>query len=90
VYSKEDQGEESFTFDARRSRVGLRAKRPSVAGWGGLETTARVEIDFHGDFVTENKATVLLRQLYWEAKTKAIGYSLGSRMTSSPRLFPAR
>ncbi len=65
VFSSEDQGEDTFTIDARRTRLGLNVSGPR---FGTAETGGRVEIDFQGSFITENRASVLLRHAYWEAK----------------------
>ncbi len=65
VFSPEQQGESVFAIDARRTRLGLDVAGPA---FGTAETGGRVEIDFLGNFVTENRAGVLLRHAYWEAK----------------------
>jgi hypothetical protein len=63
VFSPQEQGESSLTVDTRRTRLGLNVRGPT---FGTAETGGRVEIDFQGDFVTENRAGVLLRHAYWE------------------------
>ena len=52
VFSEDDQGESALTIDARRTRLGADISGPD---FGGGSTGGRVEIDFHGDFVTENR-----------------------------------
>lgn len=68
VPSTEEQGEDAFTIDARRTRLGLELAGPGLAAIDGSSTAAKLEIDFHGNFVTENRAGVLLRLAYWELK----------------------
>ena len=69
VFSPETHGEDAFTIDARRSRFGLDVTGPTIPALGWSETGGKVEIDFRGDFITENRAGVLLRHAYWEATT---------------------
>jgi hypothetical protein len=61
VFSEQDQGEETFQLDVRRTRLGFDLFGPAIDVGGGASTGGRVEIDFHGDFITENRAAVLLR-----------------------------
>ncbi len=68
VLSEEVQGEDAFTINARRSRFGFNAAGPVIPIDGGMQTGGQVEIDFQGEFVIENRAEVLLRHAYWEAK----------------------
>ena len=70
VFSEEVQGEDAFTIDARRSRFGFNATGPMIPIDGGMQTGGQLEIDFHGDFVIENRAEVLLRHAYWEARNE--------------------
>lgn len=66
VFSKDDQDEDAFAIDARRTRFGMEFDGPSLDALHGAESGGRAEIDFHGNFVTENRASVLLRHAYWE------------------------
>jgi hypothetical protein len=66
VFSEEEQGEDAFTIDARRTRFGLTVDGPTLAVFHDADSGGRVEIDFHGNFITENRASVLLRHAYWE------------------------
>lgn len=68
VYSEQEQGESMFTYDARRSQLGLDVRGPDLDWMGQMTTGGKLEIDFHGDFLTENRAALLLRLAYWEAK----------------------
>ncbi|TWU35116.1 hypothetical protein Poly41_42600 [Novipirellula artificiosorum] len=65
IASEQDQGEAAFELDARRSRVGLDVLGPSI---GCLDSGAKVEVDFLGNFTTDNQPDVRLRHAYWEAK----------------------
>lgn len=66
VASKDDQDEAAFAMDARRTRLGLEVDGPALDVFHGAGSGGRIEIDFHGNFVTENRASVLLRHAYWE------------------------
>jgi len=68
VLSEEHQGEDAFTVDARRTRVGIDIDGPPLDWFGGLEIGGQVELDFFGEFVTENRAGARLRQAWWEAR----------------------
>ncbi|MFO0915852.1 MAG: hypothetical protein U0795_23035 [Pirellulales bacterium] len=61
VYSEQEQGESMFTYDARRSQLGLDVRGPDLDWLGQMTTGGKLEIDFHGDFLTENRAALLLR-----------------------------
>jgi hypothetical protein len=90
VFSREDQGEAAFTVDARRTRVGLDIQGPELPLLGGAESSGRVEIDFHGDFVTENRPAVLLRQAYWQAESDEYRLLVGQTWDVISPLMPAR
>lgn len=66
VFSDEDQGEPAFDIDARRSRAGINVEGPE-SGISGYQLGGRVEIDFFGQFLTENRAGARLRHAYFEA-----------------------
>jgi hypothetical protein len=70
VFSTEEEGEGEFSIDARRSRFGLDVFGPTIPNLDNAESAGRLEIDFQGEFITENRATVLLRQAYWELKNE--------------------
>lgn len=70
VYSEDVQGEDSFHVDAKSTRLGIDVTGPRIWAFGCAETGGKVEIDFQGSFITENKGTVLLRHAYAEAKTE--------------------
>ena len=89
VFSREDQGEAAFTIDARRTRLGLEVIGPAVRRFAHAETGGRVEIDFHGNFVTENRATVLLRHAYWEVKDERYRLLVGQTWDVISPLYPS-
>ncbi len=68
VLSGEEQGEDAFAVDGRRSRFGMNLAGPGLPDWADSTTAGRVEIDFQGSFVNENRAGVLLRLAYLEVK----------------------
>jgi hypothetical protein len=63
-----EQGEADFVIDTRRTRLGLDVAGPRIAAFGCAPSGGKVEIDFHGAFVVENKPGVLLRHAYGEIK----------------------
>jgi hypothetical protein len=70
VLSAQDQGESAFHMDARGSRVGFDVLGPRICFFDNAQSGGKLEIDFHGQFVTENKSGVLLRHAYWEVKNE--------------------
>lgn len=76
VFSDEDQGEPAFDLDARRTRVGIEVSGPK-SGLAGYELGGRVEVDFFGQFLTENRAGARLRHAYFEARNDEWGFLLG-------------
>lgn len=64
------EGEPDFFLDTRRTRLGLDVVGPRIAAWGYAETGGKVEIDFHGAFIAENRPGVLLRHAYGEIKNE--------------------
>jgi hypothetical protein len=68
VLPERDQGEAAFTIDARRTRIGIDIVGPQQDWFGGVETGGQVEIDFFGEFITENRAGARLRHAWWEAR----------------------
>ncbi len=75
VPSAEDQGEDAFYIDVRRSRFGTHVYGPGILGVE--ESHALLEIDFHGEFTTENRGSVLLRHAYWEIKDEEFRFLFG-------------
>jgi hypothetical protein len=77
VFSSDDQGEDAFTIDARRTRFGLEVAGPTLDAFHSATSSGRVEIDFHGNFITENRASVLLRHAYWEVSDESFRLLVG-------------
>ncbi len=88
VLSPEQDGEDAFVIDARRTRLGADVSGPKIGALGNAESGGRVEIDFHGNFVTENRANVLLRQAYWEVKNKRFRLLVGQTSDVISPLIP--
>lgn len=63
VLSEETQGEPSFTVNARATRLGVDVTGPKIVG---ADSSGRIEFDFFGQALSENRASVLLRQAYGE------------------------
>lgn len=68
VYSASDRRGADCNVDAKSTRLGLDVGGPTLGDFGDLKTGGKVEIDFQGQFLQENKASVLLRHAYLEAK----------------------
>jgi hypothetical protein len=88
VLSEEVQGEPAFTLDARRSRFGIEVLGPSLATDDPLHTGGRLEIDFQGEFIVENRAEVLLRHAYWEASNDRQRVLIGQNWDIISPLLP--
>jgi hypothetical protein len=55
--------------DGRNTRLGIDVGGPECCWLGGMQTGGKVEVDFQNSVLsTENKATILLRHAYVEAK----------------------
>ncbi|HOA52858.1 MAG TPA: hypothetical protein PKI05_11435, partial [Thermogutta sp.] len=70
VLSNTDQGESAWHVDAKSTRLGIDFVGPTLPNFGGAQTGGKVEIDFQGQYQTENKGTVLLRHAYLEVKNE--------------------
>jgi hypothetical protein len=69
--------------------MGLNVDGPEVAeDWGGLKTSGRVEIDFLGQFVTENASGVRLRHAYWQAENEQWQFLVGQTWDVISPLWP--
>lgn len=66
VYSAAVEGEDEFVLDTRRTRAGLNISGPRIPFFHCAKSGGKLEIDFHGAFVVENKPGVLLRHAYGE------------------------
>lgn len=70
VYSGDLEGEDAFHVDAKSTRLGLDVVGPRLWPFACAQSGGKVEIDFQGSFITENKGTVLLRHAYAEVKNE--------------------
>lgn len=70
VFSDTDQGESAWHVDAKSTRLGIDFLGPVLPNFGSAQTGGKVEIDFQGQYQTENKGTVLLRHAYLEVKNE--------------------
>lgn len=71
VLSPQTQGEGAFIVDARQSLVGIEVSGPPIAALGNAESRGCVELDFFGNFITENRTSLLLRHAYVEFSNDA-------------------
>ncbi|MGM0486578.1 MAG: hypothetical protein ACQESR_07425 [Planctomycetota bacterium] len=88
IDSPDDQGEETFVIDARRSRVGIDLEGPEVDVFGGMNGGGKVEIDFFGTFPNRNQTNVRLRHVYWEAKNENLRMLAGQTWDVTSPLLP--
>lgn len=68
VYSRDTHNDDAYHVNARATRMGLDVAGPRLRWFNCAASGGKVEIDFYGSFVTENKPGVLLRHAYWEIK----------------------
>ncbi|MFZ5833287.1 MAG: hypothetical protein ACOY3P_24625 [Planctomycetota bacterium] len=88
VFSAQDQGESAFHVNAKGTRLGLDIAGPRLPFCGCPETGGKVEIDFEGQFLQENKPGVLLRHAYWEAKNEDYRLLFGQTWDVISPLYP--
>lgn len=80
--------EHSFHVDAKSTRIGLDVSGPQIPWFGSAASGGKVEIDFQGSFVTENKAGLLLRHAYWEVKNDEYRLLAGQTWDVISPLYP--
>lgn len=66
--SGDEEGEDAIHFNGKGTRLGLDVSGPKLPFFCCASSGGKVELDFEGNFVTENKPGVLLRHAYWEVK----------------------
>ncbi len=89
VTSAQTDGEDEFFADARRSRFGLDVTGPNIPLLWDAASGGKVEIDFTGDGpVNPNRAGVLLRHAYWEAKNEDFRVLAGQTWDVISPLYP--
>lgn len=85
---RETGGEGTFIIDARRSRLGFDVTGPTIPWCCGLKTGGRAEVDFFGNFPTENRGGILLRHIYAEAKNDDWRFLVGQTWDVISPLLP--
>lgn len=88
-YSPDQHGEDAFIVDVRRTRLGVNIDGPRIPFFDCAKSGGKVEIDFHGSFVTENKASVLLRHAYWEVADHDSKLLMGQTWDVISPLYPS-
>ena len=88
VPSPELQGENAFTIDVRRTRVGFNVTGPELPLFGGASSSGQLEVDFFGQFIVENQATIQIRHAYWEAKNECWRMLVGQTWDLMSPLLP--
>ncbi|WP_460167091.1 hypothetical protein [Thermostilla marina] len=90
VISPDDHngGEHNWDFDARGTRLGIDVTGPKLPAWFCATSGGKVEIDFQGDAVYENKAGVLLRHAYVEVKNDYYRLLFGQTWDVISPLYP--
>ena len=89
VLSAEEQGENEFIIDARRSRMGLDVLGPTIPLFCYASSGGRLEIDFFGEgTINPNRAGVLLRHAYWEVKNEDYRLLVGQTWDVVSPLYP--
>lgn len=89
AYSPDQHGEDAFIVDVRRTRLGVNIDGPRIPFFDCAKSGGKVEIDFHGSFVTENKASVLLRHAYWEVADHNSKLLMGQTWDVISPLYPS-
>jgi len=76
---------DQFSLSARATRLGLDLAGPPAAG---ADTLARVELDFYGSAMQDNKSGVLLRHAYAEMKWERARFLFGQTFDVLSPLWP--
>jgi hypothetical protein len=88
IYSAWTEGEDEFVIDTRRTRVGLNIAGPRIPFFRCAKSSGKLEIDFHGAFVVENKPGVLLRHAYGEIYDDEFKLLAGQTWDVASPLYP--
>lgn len=88
VFSSTDQGEAAWHVDAKSTRLGLDFAGPRIPALGCAESGGKVEIDFQGTYLQENKGSVLLRHAYLEVKNEYFRLLAGQTWDVVSPLYP--
>jgi hypothetical protein len=89
VQSASTTPENEFIVDARNTRLGFDVLGPQIPCLDCAQTGGKVEIDFQNSVLsTENKATILLRHAYAEAKNEDYRLLVGQTWDVISPLYP--
>ncbi len=90
VFSDDDEGEDNFVVDIRRTRLGLDIEGPAIPLLNLSKSSGRVEIDFQSPTtsIDANRPTVLLRQAYWEGENDNYKLLIGQTWDVISPLYP--
>jgi hypothetical protein len=88
VNSAQDGGQPTFHADGKNTRLGVDVLGPKLPCFYNAQTGGKVEVDFQGSFVTENKGSLLLRHAYAEVKNEDFRLLAGQTWDVVSPLFP--
>ncbi|MCX7426098.1 MAG: hypothetical protein NTW96_10825 [Planctomycetia bacterium] len=88
VYSPETNGDKAFHLSAQATRLGIDVAGPRLRIFNCAPSGGKVELDFFGSFITENKGSVLLRHAYWEVKDDDFRLLMGQTWDVISPLYP--
>ncbi|MCC6125183.1 MAG: hypothetical protein IT426_09495 [Pirellulales bacterium] len=88
VFSAQREGEPTFHVDGKNTRLGIDVLGPKLACLNDASTGGKVEVDFQGFFITENKGALLLRHAYLEAKDERFRLLAGQTWDVISPLLP--
>jgi len=83
------EGENDLEIDTRRTRLGLDVTGPRIHWFGGADSGGKVEIDFHGQFLTENQSTIQIRHAWAEVKNEDWKVMAGQNWDLMSPLLPS-
>ncbi len=89
VQSASVSPEGEFIIDGRNTRLGFDIGGPRIPFFGCAKTGGKIEVDFQNSVLsTENKATILLRHAYLEAKNDDYRLLFGQTWDVISPLYP--
>jgi hypothetical protein len=86
--SEDEAGQPTFHADGKNTRLGIDVLGPKLPCFCDAQTGGKVEVDFQGSFVTENKGSLLLRHAYIEVKNDDFRLVAGQTWDVISPLFP--
>lgn len=87
VLPSDAYGQTSVNFQARTSRLGLKASSPDLELFGGVKSSGIVEFDFRNSVTAENKGAVCLREAYWQIENEKFKFLFGQTKDVISPLF---